>query len=79
MGINMKDMLGNLFQGRTKRRKLRVDEAMEYLMQEEEERLIDMEQVARAAIASREFGDYFSRRDRQDCRTRVWTWPRRFS
>src|SRR4029078_5724071 len=50
MGINMKDMLGNLFQGRTKRRKLRVDEAMEYLMQEEEERLIDMDQVARAAI-----------------------------
>ncbi|HEV2761629.1 MAG TPA: AAA family ATPase, partial [Pyrinomonadaceae bacterium] len=35
MGINMKDMLGNLFQGRTKRRKMRVDEAMEYLMQEE--------------------------------------------
>jgi ATP-dependent HslUV protease ATP-binding subunit HslU len=50
MGINMKDMLGNLFQGRTKRRKLRVDEAMEYLMQEEEERLIDMETVARAAL-----------------------------
>src|SRR5260370_834767 len=49
MGINMKDMLGNLFQGRTKRRKMRVDEAMEYLMQEEEERLIDMDQVARAA------------------------------
>ncbi|HXQ73005.1 MAG TPA: ATP-dependent protease ATPase subunit HslU [Pyrinomonadaceae bacterium] len=50
MGINMKDMLGNLFQGRSKRRKMRVDEAMEYLMQEEEERLIDMDQVARAAI-----------------------------
>src|SRR6186713_924243 len=50
MGINMKDMLGNLFQGRSKRRKLRVDEAMEHLMQEEEERLIDMDQVARAAI-----------------------------
>lgn len=50
MGINMKDMLGNIFQGRSKRRKMRVDEAMEYLMQEEEERLIDMEQVARAAI-----------------------------
>src|SRR5205085_6477812 len=30
MGINMKDMLGNLFQGRTKRRRMRVDEAMEY-------------------------------------------------
>jgi ATP-dependent HslUV protease ATP-binding subunit HslU len=50
MGINMKDMLGNLFQGRTKRRKMRVDEAIEYLMQEEEERLIDMDQVARAAL-----------------------------
>ncbi len=50
MGINMKDMLGNIFQGRSKRRKMRVDEAMEYLMQEEEERLIDMDQVARAAI-----------------------------
>lgn len=50
MGINMKDMLGNLFQGRTKQRKMPVDEAMEYLMQEEEERLIDMETVARAAI-----------------------------
>ncbi|HEY6119069.1 MAG TPA: ATP-dependent protease ATPase subunit HslU, partial [Pyrinomonadaceae bacterium] len=50
MGINMKDMLGNLFQGRSKRRKMRVDEAIEYLMQEEEERLIDMDQVARAAI-----------------------------
>lgn len=50
MGINMKDMLGNLFQGRSKRRKIRVDEAMEYLMQEEEERLIDMDAVARAAL-----------------------------
>src|SRR5213079_2628730 len=50
MGINMKDMLGNLFQGRSKRRKMRVDEAMEYLMQEEEERLIEMDAVARAAL-----------------------------
>src|SRR5687767_12692332 len=43
MGINMKDMLGNLFQGRTKRQRMRVDEAMEYLIQEEEERLVDMD------------------------------------
>src|SRR5207249_445502 len=50
MGINMKDMLGNMFQGRSKRRKMRVDEAMEYLMQEEEERLIDMDAVARASL-----------------------------
>ena len=50
MGINMKDMLGNLFQGRTKQRKMTVDEAIEHLLAEEEERLIDMDQVARAAI-----------------------------
>src|ERR1043165_1547129 len=43
MGINMKDMLGNLFQGRTKRQRMRVDEALEYLIQEEEERLVDMD------------------------------------
>ncbi|MGH9898528.1 MAG: ATP-dependent protease ATPase subunit HslU [Pyrinomonadaceae bacterium] len=50
MGINIKDMLGNMFQGRTRRRKMRVDEAIEYLLQEEEERLIDMDSVARSAI-----------------------------
>src|ERR1044072_5415000 len=50
MGINMKDMLGNLFQGRTKRQRMRVDEALEYLIQEEEERLVDMDAVARAAL-----------------------------
>ena len=50
MGINMKDMLGNLFQGRSKQRKMTVDEAIEHLLAEEEERLIDMDQVARAAI-----------------------------
>src|ERR671920_347709 len=49
MGINMKDMLGNLFQGRTKRQRMRVDEALEYLIQEEE-RLVDMDAVARAAL-----------------------------
>lgn len=50
MGINMKDMLGSLFQGRPKRRKMRIDEASEYLLQEEEERLIDMDSVARTAL-----------------------------
>lgn len=50
MGINMKDMLGNLFQGRSKRQRMRVDEAMEYLIQEEEEGLVDMDAVARAAL-----------------------------
>src|SRR5947209_6537017 len=50
MGINMKDMLGNLFQGRTKRQRMRVEEALEYLIQEEEERLVDMDAVSRAAL-----------------------------
>jgi ATP-dependent HslUV protease ATP-binding subunit HslU len=50
MGINMKDMLGNLFQGKTKRRRMRIDEALEYIVQEEEERLVDMDMVARAAL-----------------------------
>src|ERR671926_183286 len=50
MDINLRDMFPNMFGGRPKLRKLRVDEAMEYLIQEEEQKLIDMDQVARAAI-----------------------------
>jgi len=48
--INMKDMLPGLFQGRSKKRKLRIPEALEALAQEEEQKLIDMESVARAAV-----------------------------
>jgi ATP-dependent HslUV protease ATP-binding subunit HslU len=48
--INVKDMLPGLFQGRTKRRKLRVPEALDALAQEEEQKLVDMESVARAAV-----------------------------
>jgi ATP-dependent HslUV protease ATP-binding subunit HslU len=48
--INVKDMLPGLFQGRTRKRKLRVPEALEALAQEEEQKLIDMESVARAAV-----------------------------
>ena len=48
--INVKDMLPGLFQGRTKKRKLRVPEALDALTQEEEQKLIDMETVARAAV-----------------------------
>ena len=50
MDINMKDMLPNIFGARTKKRKMKVNEAFEYLIQEEESRLIDMDQVTRAAI-----------------------------
>jgi ATP-dependent HslUV protease ATP-binding subunit HslU len=48
--INVKDMLPGLFQGRTKKRKLRVPEALDALGQEEQHKLIDMETVARAAV-----------------------------
>ncbi|MCI0660613.1 MAG: ATP-dependent protease ATPase subunit HslU [Acidobacteria bacterium] len=50
MDINLKDMMPGLFGSRTKQRKMRVDESIEYLMQEEEQKLIDMEQVARSAL-----------------------------
>jgi ATP-dependent HslUV protease ATP-binding subunit HslU len=48
--INLKDMLPGLFQGKNKRRKVKVPEALEYLRAEEEQKLIDMDSVARAAV-----------------------------
>src|SRR5450759_1141000 len=50
MDVNLKDMLPNIFGQRTKKRKMKVNEAFEYLIQEEEQRLIDMDQVTRIAI-----------------------------
>ncbi len=50
MDMNIKDMLPGLFGQRTKKRKMKVAEAFEYLVQEEEGRLIDMDQVTRLAV-----------------------------
>ena len=50
MGINVKDMLPGLFGGKPKKRKARVAEAIEHVVQEEEQRLIDMDQVTRIAV-----------------------------
>ena len=50
MDINIKDILPGLFGQRSKKRRMRVEEAMEYLIQEEENRLIDMDQVTRIAV-----------------------------
>src|SRR5258708_23535765 len=50
MDINLKDVLPGLFGGRTKKRKMRVGEALDYLIQEEEQKLVDMDQVTRVAI-----------------------------
>jgi ATP-dependent HslUV protease ATP-binding subunit HslU len=50
MDMSLKDMLPGLFGQRTKKRKMKVVEAFEYLVQEEEGRLIDMDQVTRLAV-----------------------------
>ncbi len=50
MEMNLKDMLPNLFGGGSKKRKMKVGDAFDYLVQEEEGRLIDMDSVNRAAV-----------------------------
>ncbi|MGO4211861.1 ATP-dependent protease ATPase subunit HslU [Terriglobus sp. 2YAB30_2] len=50
MDVNLKDMLPGLFAPRTKKRKMKVPEAFDYLVQEEEQRLIDLDQVTRQAV-----------------------------
>jgi ATP-dependent HslUV protease ATP-binding subunit HslU len=50
MDVNIKDMLPNIFGQRSKKRKMKVSEAFEYLIQEEEQRLVDMDQVQRIAV-----------------------------
>src|SRR6476646_3822172 len=50
MGINLKDILPNFFGQRSRKRKMRVNEALDYLVQEEEQKLIDMDQVTRVAL-----------------------------
>lgn len=50
MDIHLKDMLGNLFPQRKKRRKAKVPEAFNILMQEESQKLVDMEMVIKEAL-----------------------------
>jgi ATP-dependent HslUV protease ATP-binding subunit HslU len=52
MDINLKDVLPGLFGGRTRKRKMRVGEAIDYLVTEEEQKLVDMDQVTRVATRS---------------------------
>jgi ATP-dependent HslUV protease ATP-binding subunit HslU len=49
MDINLKEMFGSMFPGRTKQRKIKVSEAREVLFQEESQRLIDMDRVVEEA------------------------------
>jgi ATP-dependent HslUV protease ATP-binding subunit HslU len=48
--LNLKDILPGLFGARSRKKKMKVSEAFEYLISEEEGRLIDMDQVTRTAI-----------------------------
>jgi len=48
--INLKDVIPGLFGGRTRKRNMRVQEALEYLIQEEEQKLVDIDQVTRIAL-----------------------------
>jgi ATP-dependent HslUV protease ATP-binding subunit HslU len=50
MGFNFKDMMGSLLPKNTKRRKVKVDEALERLSAEEAQNLVDMDKVVEAAI-----------------------------
>ena len=49
MGVNMKDMFGNLFPKKTREKKMRLPEAMEVLAQEEAARLVDTDAVVEEA------------------------------
>jgi ATP-dependent HslUV protease ATP-binding subunit HslU len=50
MGVNMKDMLPGLFGGRSKKKKMRIGEARPLIVQEEADKLVDQQNVAREAI-----------------------------
>ncbi len=50
MGLNIKEMLGNLFPQKKKLRRMKVPEAMEIIVQEEAQRLVDLDKVTKNAI-----------------------------
>jgi ATP-dependent HslUV protease ATP-binding subunit HslU len=50
MGANLQEILPGLFGPRTKKRKTKVPDALDYLIEEEEERLIDMDQITKEAL-----------------------------
>ncbi|MDX1648750.1 MAG: ATP-dependent protease ATPase subunit HslU [Myxococcota bacterium] len=51
MGVQFKDLLGGLFPGRTRKRRLKVPAALEALASEEAGRLVDMDRVREKAVA----------------------------
>lgn len=54
MGVNLKDMFGNLFPAKTVRRKMKLIDARTALLRDEQESLVDMDQIVRSAIKKAE-------------------------
>ena len=50
MGLNLQDMFGGIFSGRTKKRKVTIAEARNILLEEESRKLIDMDKVVKNAL-----------------------------
>jgi ATP-dependent HslUV protease ATP-binding subunit HslU len=50
MGLNIKEMFGNIFPQKKKLRRIKLPEALEILAQEEAQKLVDMEKVTKTAI-----------------------------
>lgn len=50
MDVNISDMLGNLMPKKSKRKKVKVPDAMEVLIQEEAQKLVDMDKVVKKAV-----------------------------
>ena len=50
IGIQIQEIIPGFLGGKSKRRRIKIKEALEYLLEDEEKRLIDMDQVARLAV-----------------------------
>lgn len=50
MDVNISDMLGNLMPKKSKRKKVKIPDAMEVLIQEEAQKLVDMDKVVKKAV-----------------------------
>lgn len=50
IGITIQEMMPGLFGGKIKKRKVKVREALQYLIEEEQKKLVDMEQIVKLAI-----------------------------
>ena len=54
MGVNLRDMFGNMFPAKTIRRKIKIQEARKILLRDEQENLVDMEDITKKAIEATE-------------------------